>query len=83
VRSPRRLAWLVLQQQDSVGLATFDSQIRAMIRASGGPSQLQQIIQVLEQSPAGTKTSAGQILHELAERLSKRGVVVVISDLAR
>lgn len=75
------IAWLVLQQQDSVGLATFDSQIRAMIRASGGPSQLQQIIQVLEKSPAGTKTSAGPILHELAERLSKRGVVVVISDL--
>jgi len=75
------IAWLVLQQQDSVGLTTFDSQLRAMIRASGGPSQLQQIIQVLEKSPPGPKTSAGPILHELAERLNKRGVVVVISDL--
>ncbi|WP_425619193.1 DUF58 domain-containing protein [Anatilimnocola sp. NA78] len=75
------IAWLVLQQQDSVGLATFDSQIRALIRPSGAAPQLQQVLQVLENAKPGTKTSAGQILHELAERLNKRGVVVVISDL--
>jgi uncharacterized protein (DUF58 family) len=75
------IAWLVLQQQDSVGLATFDSQVRALIRSSGNASQLQQILQVLEKSAPGPKTAAGPILHELAERLSKRGVIVVISDL--
>src|SRR5512134_1285601 len=32
------LTWLVLQQQDAVGLATFDSQIRTLLRPSGSPS---------------------------------------------
>ena len=42
------LAWLVLQQQDAVGLVTFDNQIRASVRPSSNPSHLQQIFQVLE-----------------------------------
>ena len=75
------IAWLVLQQQDSVGLATFDSQIRSLIRPSSAAPQLQQVLHVLESAKPGPKTAAGQTLHELAERLNKRGVVVVISDL--
>ena len=74
------LAWLVLQQQDAVGLVTFDSQIRTLLRASGSPSQLEQVLHVMESAEAGKKTTAGPIFHELAERLTKRGVVVVISD---
>ena len=31
------LAWLVLQQQDAVGLATFDDQVRTLVRPSGSP----------------------------------------------
>ncbi len=75
------LAWLVLQQQDSISLTTFDSEIRSFIRPSSNPSQLQQIMHVLENSPAGEKTSTGPIFHELAERLTKRGVVLILSDL--
>jgi len=74
------LGWLVLQQQDAVGLATFDSQIRTLLRPSGSPSQLEQVLHVMESAEAGKKTSAGPIFHELAERLTKRGVVVVLSD---
>ncbi len=75
------LAWLVLQQQDSVSLVTFDDEIRSFIRPSSNASQLQQILQVLENAEAGKKTSTGPIFHELAERLTKRGVVVILSDL--
>lgn len=74
------IGWLVLQQQDSVGLATFDSQLRTLIRPSGSPSHLEQLIHVMESAPAGKKTAAGPIFHELAERLTKRGVVIVLSD---
>jgi len=74
------LAWLILKQHDSVGLATFDSQIRAMIRPAGNPSQLEQLLAVMESAAPGKKTSSGPIFHELAQRLSKRGVVVVLSD---
>jgi uncharacterized protein (DUF58 family) len=74
------LAWLVLQQQDAVGLATFDSQIRTLLRPSGSPSHLEQVLHVMESAQPGKKTAAGPIFHELAERLTKRGVVVVLSD---
>jgi uncharacterized protein (DUF58 family) len=74
------LAWLVLQQQDAVGLATFDSQIRTLLRASGSPSHLEQLLHVMESAQPGMKTAAGPIFHELAQRLTKRGVVVVLSD---
>jgi len=74
------LAWLVLQQQDSVGLITFDNQIRSFVRPSSNPSQLQQVLQVLESAEPKAKTATGPIFHELAERISKRGVVLIISD---
>lgn len=75
------LAWLVLKQQDAVGLATFDSQIRSMIRPAGSPSHLEQLLHVMETATPGKKTAAGPIFHELAQRLTKRGVVVVLSDM--
>ncbi len=75
------LAWLVLRQQDAVGLVTFDEQIRARVRASSNPSHLQQVFQTLESAPLTAETSAGPIFHELAERMKKRSVVVILSDL--
>ena len=74
------LGWLVLQQQDAVGLATFDNQIRTLLRPSGSPTHLEQVLHVMESAQPGKKTAAGPIFHELAERLTKRGVVIVLSD---
>jgi len=75
------LAYLILQQQDSVGLVTFDQEIRALVRASSNPSHMEQLVQVMEQSPPERKTATGAIFHELAERLKKRGIIIVLSDL--
>jgi len=75
------LAYLVLQQQDSVGLVTFDRQIRTLVPASSHPSHLKQLLHVMQESSAQRKTATGPIFHELAERLKKRGIVAVFSDL--
>ncbi len=75
------LSYLVLQQQDSVGLATFDSEVRALVRPSSNPSHLKQLLHVMEQSVPEKKTRTGPIFHDLAERLKRRGVVLVLSDL--
>jgi uncharacterized protein (DUF58 family) len=75
------LAYLVLQQQDSVGLATFDKELRAMVRASSNPSHLKQLLHVMEDTVPERKTSIGPIFHDLAERLKKRGIVIILSDL--
>ncbi len=74
------VAWLVLEQQDAAGLVTFDSQIRTLLRPASNTSHLNQMIQVMESACPGKKTAAGPIFHELAERLKKRGVVMILSD---
>ena len=74
------LAHLILRQQDSAGLITFDNKINTMVRASANPSHLKQLLHVMETTPAAKKTSTGPIFHDLAERLKKRGVILVLSD---
>ncbi len=75
------LSYLVLQQQDSVGLATFDDQVRRYLKPSGQPSHLKELLHVMDVTPARDKSELGQVLHDLAERFRKRGVVVLLSDL--
>jgi uncharacterized protein (DUF58 family) len=75
------LAYLVLHQRDAAGLVTFDQDIRQLVRPSSSPTQLKQLLGVMEQTSAGRKTRTGPIFHDLAERLSRRGIVVVLSDL--
>ncbi len=72
---------MVLQQQDSVGLATFDDAVRRYIRPAGQPSHLKELVHVLDVTPARAKSDMGIVFHDLAERFKKRGVVVVLSDL--
>ena len=74
------IAFLVIGQQDSVGLVTFDREIRSLIRPSSHPSHLKQLVHVMQQSLAERKTASGAIFHELAERLRKRGIVLILSD---
>jgi uncharacterized protein (DUF58 family) len=75
------LAYLVLRQNDSVSLATFDDEVRHVVRPSSSPTQLKQVLHVMETASAVRKTRTGPIFHELAERLTRRGIVVVLSDL--
>ena len=75
------LAWLILRQQDAVSLVTFDEQVQAFLRPASHPAHLQQVVDVMEGAESRGKTSMGPVFHELAERFSKRGVVVVLSDL--
>lgn len=75
------LAYLVLQQQDSVGLATFDEKVQRFLRPSGQPAHLKEIIQVMDATPSRQKSDMGLVFHDLAERFRKRGIVVVLSDL--
>ncbi|HEV3168419.1 MAG TPA: DUF58 domain-containing protein [Isosphaeraceae bacterium] len=75
------LAYMVLQQQDSVGLVTFDEQVRRYLRPSGQPTHLRELFHVMDVTPARQKTEMGAIFHDLAERFKKRGMIVILSDL--
>jgi uncharacterized protein (DUF58 family) len=74
------LAYLILHQQDSVGLVTFDREIRALVRPGSNPSHLKELLHVMETTPGQRKTAAGPIFHDLAERFKKRGIVIIFSD---
>src|SRR5438128_6568845 len=50
------LAYLVLHQQDSVGLVTFDDQVRQFLRRSSPPSHLKQVVQITHQGQGPEKT---------------------------
>ena len=54
-RAAAAMAYLVLHQQDCVGLVTFDSEIRAILRPSGNPSHLQDVLKVIEEAAPGEK----------------------------
>ncbi len=75
------LSYLVLQQQDSVSLATFNAKVDRFLRPSGQPSHLKDVLQVMSATPARQKTDLGAIFHDLAERFKKRGLIVLLSDL--
>lgn len=75
------LAYMVLQQQDSVGLATYDDAVRRYLKPAGQPSHLKEMFHLMDVSPSRHKSDMGSVFHDLAERFKKRGVVVILSDL--
>lgn len=80
-RAAAAMAYLIIQQSDSVGLATFDSQVRQFLKPGSQSSHLKELLVCLARGPGGEKTRMGQTLHDLAERLQRRGVVMLFSDL--
>jgi len=74
------LAYLMIRQRDAVGLVTFDSAIRSMIPALSAPSHFSIICKALSDSSVGGETPLSGVLHSLAERIRRRGLVVIISD---
>ena len=75
------LAYLFVKQGDAAGLVTFDSKPLDFVRAASRPSQVRRILEVLDRTGAGAETDAAAVLHDVAERIPKRGVVFLISDL--
>jgi uncharacterized protein (DUF58 family) len=75
------LAYLVLRQRDTVGLVTFDEKIRSFIPPSSHPSHRNVILHALNTLEPRARTTIGPVFHEMAERIKKKGLVIVISDL--
>jgi uncharacterized protein (DUF58 family) len=75
------LACFLFTQGDAVGLATFDDQIRQYLPPRNRPSYLRRLIHSLEAPPAGKATDLGPPLQRLAQMLTRRGLIVLISDL--
>ncbi len=75
------LAYLIVRQHDSVGLGVFDSELRRYVQPLGSPSVVHDIARDLEQIRPEPRTNIAGILHEFAQRLRRRGFVMLFSDL--
>ncbi len=75
------LTYLMLKQRDSVGLAIFDTNITEYIPPRGAATHLRAILSALEGAQPGNETNLSRLFHELAKRIVRRGLVIVISDL--
>jgi uncharacterized protein (DUF58 family) len=75
------LAYLILRQQDSIGMATFDDRIRQMIPPSSQAGHLHEVLKVLDDGGARERTRLAPVFHEMAERVRRRSVIVILSDL--
>jgi len=74
------LSYLAIQQQDSVGLAIFDNELRRYFKPSNSPAQWKTITHELLMVPRLKKTGTGKVLDQLAEKLTHRSLVVLLSD---
>ncbi len=75
------LGHLALLQGDAVGLACVAQGIIRNIPPRRNPSHLMAVFDVLEQTQPQGQTQLISVLHELAETISQRALVVIISDL--
>jgi uncharacterized protein (DUF58 family) len=75
------LAYLVLHQQDAVGLVTFDTKVRGFLPPKTAPSHLLRMIRMIDETTAEKESAIAPILHDVAERLKHRGLVILISDM--
>lgn len=81
VRTAACLAYLMLQQQDSVGLVTFDRKVRRYIPPRARPRHLQAIIRELTKQKPRSETELGAVFHEMVAKINRRGLLIIISDL--
>ncbi len=75
------LAYLMIRQQDSVGLLLFDSDIRKFIPARSAGRHLRVLLEELENARPASTTGLALTLHRLAERVKRRGLIILVSDL--
>ena len=75
------LAFLMNRQRDATGFIAFDEKIRVRLPAAARPGHLHAVLLALERLQPGLRSNVGRPLHQLAEALVKRSLVVLISDL--
>src|SRR6476469_3396730 len=73
-------AYLLNRQQDAVGLVAFDQQLHTHVPARSRTGHMRTIFGHLSMLEAGGETRLAESLHQLADLLTRRGIVVIISD---
>lgn len=75
------LAYVTRKQHDALGLSVFDEDVREYQAASARPDSLPRALALLERTTAGEGTDILKALSSLRASISRRGLLVVVSDL--
>ncbi len=74
------LGYIVSKQQDALGLTIYDNAVRDRVPARSGARHLRLFVERLGAHDARQVTDTGKALHALAEQLSRRGLIVLMTD---
>lgn len=75
------LTYLMIKQRDAVGLLTFDNKIRKYLPPRSVKSYLHLILTELSKLKSADTTNVSNTFHEIAERINRRGLIIILSDL--
>jgi len=74
------LSYLMIRQQDAVGAAVYDTELRGFIPPRSRAGYLHEVLKLLTASTPSRGTGTARSLHHVAERIKRRGLVIVLSD---
>ena len=75
------LSYMLIKNQDAVGLYMFDSKIKKIIPPKSTKGHLSTLLKEMEKIKPGIKTNISKAIHKCAEKTHKKGLVILISDL--
>ena len=75
------LSYFAFKQRDSVGFVSFDERVREFVPARGSIGHLNTVLHTIERTSATQKSRFLEPLVSVAERVRRRGIIVLISDL--
>ncbi|MDB5305120.1 MAG: hypothetical protein JWM97_2669, partial [Phycisphaerales bacterium] len=75
------IAYLLSTQQDLAGLVAIDDSVKFEMPAGSSPAHLDRLFRAMESIQAGSGTDLPNQLHGLCERLPRRSLVIIFSDL--
>lgn len=89
VMAAASLAHLMQRQHDAVGLCTFSDKIDSISTIKSTPAHVDKLYKELEQiltyvkptNAKATATNTSRVLHEIADKIHKRSMIILFSDL--
>lgn len=74
------LAYLLIQQQDSVGIGLFSDRLETYLPPRSTRIYLKNILKEINNVSASSKTNTAECLNSVSEKIKRRGMVILISD---
>ncbi len=74
------LAYLLIRQRDSIGLALYDTKLKHFYPPKSKQSYLHEILKAIDNNKPAEATGTSASLDKVAERIKRRGLVIIISD---